>query len=61
VLGVVQGETSAAGRTTELRDGPLTVLPPLLLLLISLVMGLAMPTAILNLVKDAADYVGGSR
>jgi hydrogenase-4 component F len=61
VLGVVQGEVSPAGLGTKRRDTLLTVLPLLVLVAISLVMGVAMPPAIQNLVRDAATYVGGER
>jgi hydrogenase-4 component F len=64
VLGVVQGEVSAAGRETApgsgFRDSLLMVAPLLLLVGISLVMGLAMPPAIQRLVREAAAYVGGA-
>jgi len=61
VLGVVQGEVSPAGRATKRQDSLFTVLPLLVLVAISLVMGVAMPPAIQNLVRDAAEYVGGNR
>jgi len=62
VLGVVQGEVSAAGRReTKCREQPLIVVPLLVLIAISLLMGVAMPPAIQALVRDAADYVGGAR
>jgi hydrogenase-4 component F len=61
VLGVVQGEVSPAGRTTTHRDGLLHIVPLLVLVAISLLMGVAMPPAIADLVRDAAAYVGGNR
>jgi hydrogenase-4 component F len=61
VLGVVQGEVSVAGRETKFREGVLSVLPLLVLLAVSLLMGVAMPPAIQSLVREAAEYVGGNR
>lgn len=58
VLGIVQGEVSPAGRDSRFRDGVLTVLPALILLAISLMMGIAMPSALQSLFRHAADYVG---
>ena len=57
VLGVVQG---AAGPTpSRFRDSVLSVAPVLALLVASLGLGVAMPEAILSMVREAADYVGG--
>ena len=61
VLGVVQGEVSAAGKQTAFRESPLSVLPLLVLVAISVVMGLAIPPAVHDMVLDAAEYVGGTR
>ena len=59
VLPVVQGDPGPDTRLTEHRDGPLTIWPPFLLLIASLVMGVFMPAPIRDLVREAADYVGG--
>jgi hydrogenase-4 component F len=56
VLGVVQGEAPAAA--AKHRDGLLTTVPIVVLLAASLVMGVAMPPAIRDLVRDAAAHVG---
>jgi hydrogenase-4 component F len=61
VLGVVQGEVSAAGKETRFRDDLLTTLPSFVLLAISLLMGVALPAGIQNLVREAAQYAGGPR
>ncbi len=59
VLGIVQGEVSPAGETTPFRDSVLTVAPMLFLLALSLLMGVAMPAEIHEMVREAADYVRG--
>ena len=61
VLGVVQGEVSRAGRETEVRDAPLTIIPIMVLLVASVVMGIALPPAIRDLAWEAAEFVGGKR
>lgn len=61
VLGVVQGEVSPSGRETKFRDTALTIAPLLFLLLLSVVMGVAMPPPVQSLVREAAAFVGGSR
>ncbi len=61
VLGVVQGKPSRPVVEARFREGLLVTLPPLVLLGASLVMGLAMPEAVRDLVQDAANYVGGGR
>jgi len=60
VLGVVQGTPARPLATARSREGLLVTLPPLCLLLASLVMGLAMPAWIRALVQEAANYVGGT-
>jgi hydrogenase-4 component F len=61
VLGMVQGESSAPSQPSEFREGRLTIVPIMILLAISLVMGLALPPAVRDLVRDAGAYVGGGR
>jgi formate hydrogenlyase subunit 3/multisubunit Na+/H+ antiporter MnhD subunit len=61
VLGVVQGEVSSAGRETKVREDPLTIIPIVVLLVASVVMGIALPPAIRNLVWEAAEFVGAKR
>ena len=62
VLGVVQGEVSAAGRReTQCRERPLIIVPLFVLVAVSLLMGVAMPPAVQSYVRDAAAYVGGTR
>ena len=61
VLGMVQGEATAPGQEAEFREGRLTIVPIMILLAISLVMGLALPPALRDLVRDAGEYVGGGR
>jgi hydrogenase-4 component F len=51
VLGVVQGTPSRPLAKPRLREGALVTLPPLFLLLASLVMGIAMPATIRALVR----------
>jgi hydrogenase-4 component F len=58
VLGVVQGP--AAPTPSRFRDSVLSVAPVLALLVVSLGLGVAMPGAILSMVREAADYVGGA-
>jgi hydrogenase-4 component F len=60
VLGVVQGTPARPLADTRFREGLLVTLPPLGLLLASLVMGLAMPAWVRGLVQEAAAYVGGA-
>jgi hydrogenase-4 component F len=60
VLPIVQGTPAPGRRPTEFRDSPLTTWPPFVLLLASLVMGVFMPAPIHDLVREAADYVGGA-
>lgn len=59
VLGVVQGTPAKGQSDVRFREGLLVTLPPLFLLLASLVMGVAMPAWIRALVQEAAAYVGG--
>jgi hydrogenase-4 component F len=61
VLGMVQGTDANPSRQTEFREGRLIIVPILALLAISLVMGLALPPAFRDLVREAAEFVGGTR
>jgi hypothetical protein len=61
VLCVVQGEAPVVGRATKFRETFLVIAPMLVLVALSLVMGVAMPPAIQDLVRDAAEYAGGGR
>jgi hydrogenase-4 component F len=60
VLGVVQGTPTRPLADARFREGMFVTLPPLFLLLASLVMGVAMPAWIRTLVQEAATYVGGT-
>ena len=60
VLGVVQGTPTRPLADARFREGLLVTIPPLVLLLASLVMGVAMPAWVRGLVQQAADYVGGA-
>jgi hydrogenase-4 component F len=61
VLGVVQGEVSPAGRESRFRDSLLTTLPLFALLAVSLLMGVALPAGMQDLLREAARYAGGGR
>jgi hydrogenase-4 component F len=60
VLAVVQGVPLPRAGLSGPRESPLTTIPPILLLAASLVMGLLMPGPILELVSEAARFVGGA-
>jgi hydrogenase-4 component F len=60
VLAVVQGPASASHGPHDSHEHRLITLPPLLLLLASLAMGLVMPGAVRQLIEAAASYVGGA-
>lgn len=59
VLAVVHGEVSPSAGTTMERDRPLTVVPLLVLLALSLVLGLALPPGLEQLVREAGEFAGG--
>jgi hydrogenase-4 component F len=57
VLRVVYGRPSAAARAIHYRDGRLTLLPPLLMLLMVLVLGVYIPAPLRHLLDDAAHFL----
>src|SRR5262249_27495257 len=59
VLNMAQGERPEA-RESQLRESPSMVVPPVLLGLLSLLLGLYVPPALNSLLREAARAVGGS-
>jgi len=57
VLAVVQGPVPAAARETTYRDGWLTALPPLLMMVVVLLFGLYIPGPLHTLLTDAVHFL----
>ena len=57
VLGVVQGAVPTAARNTSYRDGALTALPPLAMMVLVLLLGLYIPSPLQTLLTDAVHFL----
>lgn len=57
VLQVVQGRTSAIANITPYREGKLTTMPVILLMALVLVLGLYIPSPLIDLINDAVRFL----
>jgi hydrogenase-4 component F len=58
VLSVVQGRPSMKAKATPFHDRPLTILPPIVLMVAVVVMGLYVPGPLRAMIEDAVRYLG---
>ncbi len=58
VLAVVQGEPSTRARQTPFHDRPLTILPPMVLMIATVVLGVYVPSPLRAMIDEAVRYLG---